>query len=156
MLVDTLSAQTENAWSVLFKGHLGPPGAWKLLQEPFRPLLLWCHTGFLHDMTYREAAVIQTALLIIDMIVICSTIAPSAFFLRGRGLVWPHRGIFRSRISLQGPMRITLHRYAFINNANPKAYSGSCPTRCVLIQTHCRPKYWQSKIYYFLILVHFI
>lgn len=42
MLQDTLSAQMANAWSVLFKGHSGPPGAWKLLREPHRPLPAPC------------------------------------------------------------------------------------------------------------------
>lgn len=131
-------------WKRLKRLVQGPLRALRSLSGPRCQLRghTWSRSRPLHIRTYREAAAIQTALLIIDMIVICSSIAPSALFSGDRSLVWPRRGIFRGRIPLRGPMRITPHLYAFINNANPRPVVAPVQhAACVLIPTHCFPTY---------------
>lgn len=136
-------------WKRLKRWIVGPLRASRSVEGPARSVwLLQIHGAKPASSTYREAAVFQTAILIIDITVICWSIASFGFFFSGdRRLLFPHRGIFPGRISLRGPMRITPRHYVLINNANPRSLLCVClrvnVCVCVLIQTPCFPKWKQ-------------
>lgn len=94
--LDWADAQTRYSnWKRLKRWILGPRRASRSTEAPPRPVwLLQIHGATQASSTYCEAAVFQTAVLIIDMSVICSSIASSAIFLEVEGLCGPTEECF--------------------------------------------------------------
>lgn len=112
-----MTSQTPKGY--FFKGRWGPPGTWKGGRGGTAPV------PRSHNRSGREAAMIQTALLIIDMTVSCSTVAPLSHFWGSRGLCGPIEEHFVAECFSGGDADNAPH-YALINNVIPEPSVGFC------------------------------